>query len=31
VKAHVQDSYKRLMCNGRVDFVYQAARFLKPI
>jgi DNA-binding CsgD family transcriptional regulator len=31
VKTHVRDIHKQLMCDGRVDFLYQAAHFLKPI
>jgi len=31
VKTHVRDIYRELMCDGRADFMYQAARFLKPV
>ncbi|MFP2924242.1 helix-turn-helix transcriptional regulator [Pyxidicoccus sp. 3LG] len=31
VKAHVRDIFKELKCDGRLDFMYQAARFLKPV
>ena len=31
VKTHVKTIYKRLMCEGRGDLMYQAARFMKPI
>jgi DNA-binding CsgD family transcriptional regulator len=31
VKTHVKFVYKKLMCDGRADLMYQAARFLKPI
>jgi len=31
VKTHVRDIYARLKCDGRADFMYQAARFLKPV
>jgi DNA-binding NarL/FixJ family response regulator len=31
VKAHVRDIFEKLKCDGRLDFMYQAACFLKPV
>ncbi|MBZ4423217.1 LuxR C-terminal-related transcriptional regulator [Myxococcus sp. RHSTA-1-4] len=31
VKTHVRDIFKKLKCDNRADFMYQAARFLKPV
>ncbi|WP_241759364.1 response regulator transcription factor [Pyxidicoccus parkwayensis] len=31
VKAHVRDLFRELKCDGRLDLMYQAARFLKPV
>lgn len=31
VKTHVRDIFEELKCDGRLDLMYQAARFLKPV
>jgi DNA-binding CsgD family transcriptional regulator len=31
VKTHVRDIFRKLKCDSRADFIYQAARFLKPV
>jgi DNA-binding CsgD family transcriptional regulator len=31
VKAHARESFEKLKCDGRLDLMYQAARFLKPV
>jgi DNA-binding NarL/FixJ family response regulator len=31
IKTHVRAIYATLKCDGRTDFMYQAARFLKPV